>query len=175
MGKNGNIIDTPNGSSLLNEKYLRDRGIIGWYWTMDNSNNIDEAIEEGLIGITNNKADYFGKKVKYIELYEFDNKPQLNVGDDIEFIAYKYNKDTLSMVGTIETITDIDDKQYISIKYRADKLDRYSPLLEVKVKDQETNKTNKNGCGGNIISTSAIISTIALGGILLLILKKENR
>ena len=173
MGKNGNIIDTPNGSSLLNEKYLRDRGIIGWYWTMDNSNNIDEAIEEGLIGITNNKADYFGKKVKYIKLYEFDNKPQLNVGDDIEFIAYKYNKDTLSMVGTIETITDIDDKQYISIKYRTDKLDRYSPLLEVKVKDQETNKTNKNGCGGNIISTSAIISTIALGGILLLILKKK--
>ena len=179
MGKYGNVIDTPYGNKLLNEKYLRDRGIVGWYWTMDNEASIDDAINNCFTGMTNNKADYFGTKVQYITLDEFNELPDFKVNDEIDINLVKYNGEITKSKGNIETIYINNGKTYLSIKYKSDDIIRYSYLIEAKIKEKEEKPIvddNKNkGCGGSIVTTSIILSSVSLIGLLVLLLNKKVR
>lgn len=179
MGKYGNVIDTPNGNKLLNEKYLRDRGIVGWYWTMDNETSIDDAINNGFTGMTNNKADYFGTKIQYISLDEFNELPDFKVNDEIDINLVKYNGEITKSKGNIETICINDGKTYLSIKYKADGIIRYSYLIEAKLKEKEekpvVNDNKNKGCSGSIVTTSIVLSSVSLIGLLVLLLNKKVR
>lgn len=42
-----------------NERFLRDRGIIAWWWTASTNYQVSEHAKKGLIGLTNNVADSF--------------------------------------------------------------------------------------------------------------------
>lgn len=58
--------------SAADDKYvLKDRGIMGWYWTYDPISTANAAIKNGITGITNNHCNYFYEFAKKIEGVSF--------------------------------------------------------------------------------------------------------
>ena len=54
-------------TKVFNEQYLRDRGIVGWYWTFDGAAQLEIIVPpNGYVGITNNNADRYAEKVKFM-------------------------------------------------------------------------------------------------------------
>ena len=70
-----------------NMYFLRDRGIMGWYWIYETSPLMDAAVHSGIIGITNNSCNYFFQFIKNVEGISFT----LESGQDIEKATFKLN------------------------------------------------------------------------------------
>ena len=145
----------------------------------DHFDYIDDAINNGFTGMTNNKADYFGTKIQYISLDEFNELPDFKVNDEIDINLVKYNGEITKSKGNIETICINDGKTYLSIKYKANGIIRYSYLIEAKLKEKEekpvVNDNKNKGCSGSIVTTSIVLSSVSLIGLLVLLLNKKSK
>lgn len=65
-------IDTPSTSDIsFNEATLRDRGIVGWYWTYSDFAGINGAAARGFVGVTNNDASSYENMPMYVSAPEF--------------------------------------------------------------------------------------------------------
>ena len=89
MGMYNTGIDTNYSNiSAVEDKYmLKDRGIMGWYWTYDPISLVTTAITNGITGITNNNCNYF---------YEFAKKidgvtSTLEIGEELSEYNFEVN------------------------------------------------------------------------------------
>lgn len=72
MGAYNTGIDTPSTSDIsFNEATLRDRGIVGWYWTYSDFAGINGAAARGFVGVTNNDASSYENMPMYVSAPEF--------------------------------------------------------------------------------------------------------
>lgn len=182
LGKYNCAIST-NGSStkLFNEKYLRDRGVIGWYWTQSTEDAVDAAFKKGLTGLTNNVGDYFGKKNAVYRVVfgstEIGREP-LSVGASIPVQAVKYDGTVVEATGEVFRLEekkdspDPRDPGYYEViaKYTEGDMTYYTPLFLVGKASEE-----KGGCSGVIGLSSALTAGALLSAAALVVVKKKNR
>ncbi len=111
MGQYHYVFDTDysNTSREFNEYYLRDRGITGWYWTFDNTAKTElVAIANGYVGITNNVAERFAKKVQYIvgQSYQLQKDEDLSSLINLDVLVHFYDGSEEKIAGEIFAYED---------------------------------------------------------------------
>lgn len=97
MGQYHYIFDTTysNASKEFNEYYLRDRGISGWFWTFENKATTELiGITGGYLGLTNDVADIFAKRIRTIEgiEYQLQEKEMMSTDFVLAVNVYYYDK-----------------------------------------------------------------------------------
>lgn len=80
------------GASLALDRYLRDRGILGWYWTFTNEAAVSVGESMGYLGITNNCAEMYKTRVRKVSGAE-QSKAALAVGDTVKVTVTDYSGD----------------------------------------------------------------------------------
>lgn len=176
MGLYNTVIDTQFNliNKNENELYLRDRGIMGWYWTYDNALYIGSNISKGPVGMTNNSCSFFSNLIQYIDGQEFTLKKHQNIKKASFNLLYTtYNGQQKEIEGKL-------------FKYE-DKGDYYNVICSLETKFSEYCKATfytgsfkvykhpsdlNNGCiksSTNILITLSLISFLSFT-----ILKKKN-
>jgi glycerophosphoryl diester phosphodiesterase len=94
---------------VFNEIFLRDRGIVGWYYTFDSIEDVDKVVKGGFVGITTNVADQYGDRVKFLSPAEQTETDTPAVGNEITLTATSYSGETTQVTGTIFYVEELDD------------------------------------------------------------------
>lgn len=113
---------------------MRDRGIIGWYWTYDTVDDMDAAIAHGFTGLTTNVADDFlTSNPAYVFVKGDDNVSTMPVrGEEATVIGVTYRKTEERVKGKIVYVEDLGEKYAVVASYSAGK-DRNLPTLYTQV------------------------------------------
>ena len=163
-------------SKEFNELYLRDRGYIGWYWTIDNIYNMKHVcIKNGLIGITNNIADYFTNRIFEIKGNDMKLEKDQDFTKDlpVTLTATTYVGGTIEVEGQIFSYQEKEPGKYSVIatfKDESMELVYYTEPFEIQ--EYETSKpSKKNGCQK---ASTAVIATFSLLLFMGVILLKKN-
>lgn len=96
-----------NNLSNYNREYaaqMRDRGFLGWYWTYSAESDVLAAEKEGILGVTTNSADCFGKHVRFILGEGMTNADVTDVpanGDEITLTAMLYDGTKVAVTGVV--------------------------------------------------------------------------
>lgn len=101
---------------------MRDRGIVGWYWTYDTLTDMKIAVSNGFTGLTTNIADEFtgNASTKYMFVKEDDSVNTAPiVGEDIPLIGVTYNKIEEKVKGKIIYADDFGDKYAVVASFSA--------------------------------------------------------
>ncbi|MBE7088373.1 MAG: glycerophosphodiester phosphodiesterase family protein [Clostridiales bacterium] len=162
MGKYNTGINTSNGNDTaeFNEKYLRDRGIIGWYYTYDTyEKGVTDA--SGIIGLTNNGAATALGKVMYADSFVGD-LTEVAVGQTVTLNATTYEGAEKQVEGTVIAVEQNGANYSFICKYEDNGLTLYTQALTIE----------KGGCAGSISASTFVLT--ALGASLVLICKKHN-
>lgn len=89
---------------VFNELFLRDRGIVGWYYTFENEADMKKVIQGGFIGITTNIAEIYSDEIRC--LTPSGNASSLQVGDAISLNGIRYSGESTVLEGKIFFIED---------------------------------------------------------------------
>ncbi len=165
-----------NGSSTkeFNEKYLRDRGVIGWYWTQADGNAVDEAFEKGLTGLTNNVADHLNQKADIYRVVMGQTvigAKSASIGDRAPLTAVRYDGETVDVIGEVVYLRaggsdDPNDSGFYSViaKYVSGDMTYYTPVFHVYLGSGGGGIGSRGGCFGVV----GVSSAVALSSFLLL-------
>jgi hypothetical protein len=94
---------------VFNEIFLRDRGIVGWYYTFTSIEDVDKVAKGGFIGITTNVADQYKDRVKQLSPTEHTNVDAPVVGNEIALTATLYSGERKEVKGKIFYVEELDD------------------------------------------------------------------
>ncbi len=169
LGKYNCAIST-NGSSTkrFNENYLRDRGIIGWYWTQENEASVDAAFEKGLMGLTNNVGAYFGGKEEIFRVVRGDairTDKALSAGDEIDVMTVRYNGEMELTKGTVGYLADRGGYYDVIAKYDAGEIVYFTPVFRVEkaFAATEERKETDGGCASALSPVAwGVLSAVLL-------------
>lgn len=151
MGEYNTGVDSPPSDRVFNETYLRDRGIVGWYWTYSNFNDMLAARQAGFVGLTNDLASAWAMETKTLEgedLYSV-KKNIFSRGDAITLEIETYAGKKKKVQGEIFYAEDMGEYYALIGTYT----DTYSidpkPMFTQVIKAY---KSKKSGCAGEISS-----------------------
>lgn len=72
MGEYNTGVDTNKMSDAnFNEQYLKDHGLVGYYWTYGTQQDYEKAFLLGLVRLVFDEADTIAKIIKYITANDF--------------------------------------------------------------------------------------------------------
>lgn len=111
-----------NGVTPEMNAIMRDRGIIGWYWTYDAVADMTAAINKGFTGLTANVADEFlaNSSTKYVYVKGDDSVKTVHVaGEEIPLIGVTYNKTEENVKGKVIYAEDLGEKYAVVASYSA--------------------------------------------------------
>ena len=111
-----------NGVTPEMNAVMRDRGIVGWYWTYDTVLTMAEAMSRGFTGLTTNVADEFvsSNSTKYVYVKGDDSVNTATiVGEDIPLIGVTYNKTEEKVKGKIIYAEDLGDRYAVVASFSA--------------------------------------------------------
>lgn len=115
MGEYNTGIDTTgSGNRTFNEAYLRDRGIVGWFWTFNEPGDVAYAWNLGLTGLTNNCADDSADQVRSVCGVAGQEASALAPGMKVEIETVSYNGTLRKEEGTVIHLTE-KNGQYLVI------------------------------------------------------------
>ena len=175
LGKLNAGVDASLGSfsKEFNELYLRDRGFIGWYWTIDTVYDMrQKAIQNGIVGITSNIADFFQKIIYEVKgnNIQLEKEQVFNKDVPVTLTATTYTGNEIEVEGKIISYKEKGEGKHLviaSYKDEISKMTYYSNPFEILdgekdiVVDPPVNPPKKSGCQKSataiIISFSAII------------------
>ncbi|MGN1053504.1 MAG: glycerophosphodiester phosphodiesterase [Candidatus Scatosoma sp.] len=167
MGEYNTGVDTPPSDRVFNETYLRDRGIIGWYWTYSSVKDMLAARQAGFVGLTNDLASAWATEVKTLKGEDFYGvkKNTFSCGDAITLGVETYAGKKKNVQGEIFYVEDMGE--YYAL------IGTYTDIYSVDPKPMFTQvlkayKANKSGCAGVISSVcnGLPIILICLGTVL---------
>lgn len=102
---------------------MRDRGIVGWFWTYDAVADMTEAISQGFTGLTTNVADEFlaDSPAKYVYVKGDAGVQTVPVaGEEIELIGVTYNRTQEKVKGKVIYAEDLGERYAVVASYSAD-------------------------------------------------------
>ena len=102
-----------NGITPEMNAVMRERGIVGWYWTYDTVPDMTAAMAQGFTGLTTNVADNFVSNIstKYVYVKGDESvKTVPVVGEEIPLIGVCYNKTEEKIKGKVFYAEDLGDK-----------------------------------------------------------------
>lgn len=111
-----------NGVTPEMNAIMRDRGIVGWYWTYDTMPTMVEALSRGFTGLTTNVADEFvsSNSTKYVYIRGDESvKTVPVVGEEISLIGVCYNKTEEKVKGKVFYAEDLGDKYAVVASFSA--------------------------------------------------------
>lgn len=187
IGKYGMSIDPNYGtySTSLAHK-LAERGIASWFWTFDNNQSLFDAIKKGVFGATNNMADFVGKLPTRLSVEDTLNLTGASYEDitiEVPYLDYLKNESEEKLSATPIYISENEDSESATIIFQAKyssgnatpklNLVLFSSPVTVYLTKPASNSTS-NGCGGNINATSVVLSSLSLGLVTLVIIKRRR-
>lgn len=114
-----------NGITPEMNTLMRDRGIVGWYWTYDTATDMTEAMGKGFTGLTTNVADDFlaGSPAKYVYVKGDDSVQTAPVvGGEIPLIGVTYHKTQENVKGKVVYAEDLGEQYAVVASYSAGNL-----------------------------------------------------
>jgi len=81
---------THGGASTQLNRYLRDRGMVGWYWTFADETALDLGEKHGFFGLTNDCAEVYQNRVRFVVGAE-NTLSSLAVGDKVSVMVTTYS------------------------------------------------------------------------------------
>ena len=111
---------------------MRDRGIVGWYWTYDTLTDMKKAVSNGFTGLTTNIADEYvsNSSTKYVFVKGDSNvKVVPVVGEQISVIGVTYNRIKEKINGKVFYVEDFGDKYAVIVSYSTDESRTDAPIL----------------------------------------------
>lgn len=158
MGLYNTGVDTAgNPSAHFNEAYLRDRGIIGWYWTYSSPESVVTYMKKGYTGITNDVADTYVAEVKNLkgeDIYNVTAETAPAVGDKIALTVETYTRETKEVEGEIYYVEETENWYSIVATYTApdalDKKPMFTQVIKAYKEGYDPNASEKSGCGSSI-------------------------
>ncbi len=121
-----------NGITPEMNAIMRDRGIVGWYWTYDSVPTMVEAMSRGFTGLTTNVADEFvsSNSTKYVYVKGDESvKTVPVVGEEISLIGVCYNKTEEKVKGKVFYVEDFGDKYAVIVSYSTAESRTDAPIL----------------------------------------------
>lgn len=187
MGTYNTGVDThyTHISSLDDKHALKDRGIIGWYWTYDPSSLIGSAILNGIVGITNNACNYFFDVVKEVEGVTFTIDSDKNI-EEAEFnvnityydgytetkpgeiFAFDDKGEYYEVICSYKTIISNKAVTFYTEKFRVDK----NMVEGSNPGGPSSNPSESKGCGGSVVAS--LFGVITLAGTVIYLKKKRE-
>lgn len=170
-----NCAISTNGSSTktFNEKYLRDRGIIGWYWTQADESAVDTAFARGLTGLTNNVGAHIGAKEHVYRVVKGDpalTKTALSVGGEQFLWAERYGGEQTQVEGKIAFLADRGDYYDVISEYDEGGMTYFTPVYRMR----KGGDLVKKGCSGAIGLGASLFSLSVLFVSALLLLRRRS-
>ena len=135
MGLYNCLFDTNLSSANVefNEQYLRDRGIIGWFWTYQSSNDVLLAMIRGFVGLTNNAPLTLNDYIMYVKGKEnLITNDELSIGDDILIDINLYGVDDYDDYAQIISIEETETSYYVVAEYYEGDQTFFTNKFEVK-------------------------------------------
>lgn len=80
---------THGGASTQLNRYLRDRGMVGWYWTFADETALDVGEKLGFLGLTNDCAEVYQNRVRFVVGAE-NSLSSLAVGNKVSVKTVTY-------------------------------------------------------------------------------------
>ena len=111
-----------NGVTPKMNAIMRDRGIVGWYWTYDTISDMNVAVSNGFTGLTTNVADEFvsNNSTKYVYVKGDESVKTVPVaGEEISLIGICYNKTEEKVKGKVFYAEDLGDKYAVVASFSA--------------------------------------------------------
>lgn len=168
------VLDCNAVGEHFNEAVLKDRGLIGWYWTFGNFYSVDIAVLSGYTGITNNAADYYSiepKRVSRADILTIRAEQTFTVGDAITLNLEMYTGEVEEVEGIIYALED--NGEYFSVIASYSSSENAYPMYTRKIKIyKNVEPTKKHGCDG-IIGGGGIGLTFLLFFGVAVILKRK--
>ncbi len=156
-----------NASVQLNEYYLRDRGIVGWYWTFVNRAAINEAADLGYVGLTNNEADAYAANLQYLK-GNAAVMETLVVGDTVKCTMTTYAGAEKAVDGKVFALTEYADRWEAVATYKARK-DFYTQTFTVMKAHpdvpEEDAKPSGCGCGSAVGGGAGTLALVLTAGV----------
>lgn len=118
MGLYNTGVDTtyPFTSEAFNAA-LRDRGVIGWYWTYDSGEAMNIGAKAGYVGLTTNQADAYGK-VGMLITGKTTTEESMRVGAQIRLMVTSYAGEQRETRGTVLAVEEKDTYWQVVASYR---------------------------------------------------------
>lgn len=111
-----------NGITPEMNAVMRERGIVGWYWTYDTVPDMTAAMAQGFTGLTTNVADNFVSNIstKYVYVKGDESVKTVPVaGEEISLIGVCYNKTEEKVKGKVFYAEDLGDKYAVVASFSA--------------------------------------------------------
>lgn len=189
MGEYNTGVDTTRGAAnkTFNEQYLKDRGILGFYWTYSTKEEFSKDALAGLIGLTTDVADANAKDVYMIRMEDSFSSDSLTIGSPIEVTSITYDGSENTEVGEIFYLEENESSYKVIAKFRNSTGTYYSNMANIvkqakPIEDNSSNSSNQStssgGCGGSIIAISGLaasLSLVVIGLAFASLKKKEER
>ncbi len=175
MGEYNTGIDTSgSGNRTFNEYYLRDRGIVGWFWTFNESGDVDYAHNLGLMGITNNCADYSGDQIRFVHGVLGQKANLLAVGMKVAIDATTYKGEVIRKEGTIIKLVETSSQYLVVARYEESSYPLITEAFAIEKDASEPGPGNGDHSSATDTSSSgttnesknnSLVLTIVLGSI----------
>lgn len=89
------------GGSLALNRYLRDRGMVGWYWTFADESAVRVGESLGYLGITNNCAETYARRERFVSGAANQSFARLALGDAVSVRVTDYSGGVQTRDGSV--------------------------------------------------------------------------
>lgn len=171
------ILDCNAVGENFNESLLKDRGLIGWYWTFGSVYSVEAAAMSGYTGITNNSPDYYSvepKRVARADIHTIREGQTFAVGDAISLNLEMYTGEVTEVEGRIYALED--DGEYFSVIASYSASENAYPMYTKKIKiHKNIEPTKKSGCSGTISGGCSVLVSLSVCALFVIKNKISNK
>lgn len=172
--RTGMDMSTGNYSAAY-ERTLIDHGFVGWFWTYSAAKDVFAAAEKGIVGVTNNSAECYGKQIRYV--YGDDVKDAAEedvpaVGAKIALKAVDYAGKISEVEGKVQYTEETAEGWRCFATFTEELPDGGSRLVYARAVNYLRPEAKSGGCGGVIGLGGGALSAVLLLGAALLSRKK---
>ena len=172
MGEYNTGVDTNKMSDAnFNEQYLKDHGLVGYYWTYGTQQDYEQASLLGLVRLAFDETDTIAKTIKYITADDFITNEEIKINGIVNINTHLYDKTMIEETGEIFYLEEYDDYYLAICKYSSSNRTFYSNQIKItkEIKQEEPIEENKTNVP--LVVTISISSVFLLGLVIFFIIK----
>ena len=100
LGEYNAVVDKnyQKGTTSSFDRYLKDRGYAGWYWTFNDEKAVDAGKDSGFVGLTNNVAETWKNDARFVT---GKTASSFAVGSEAEITLPTYSGEEKTVTGEI--------------------------------------------------------------------------
>ena len=164
MGEYNTGVDTNKMSDAnFNEQYLKDHGLVGYYWTYGTQQDYEKASLLGLVRLAFDEADTIAKTIKYITANDFITNEEIKINGIVNIITHLYDKTIIEETGEIFYLEEYDDYYLAICKYSSSTRTFYSNQIKITKEIKQEEPIEENKTNGPLVVTISVSSVFLFG------------